>query len=129
MEDNPEKKDLCLVCFDEFDEIKPKSINLVECECKFHIHGECWMNWMNFKHSVLECPICHKYIEDNLDEGNPENLEENQIEDNQLIDELQQFEFDVAIQDDRGWKIRFICNIAKIFLIVYLFFFVLWIFS
>ena len=130
MEDNLDKKDLCLVCFDEFDEIKPKSINLVECECKFNIHGECWMNWMNFKHSILECPICHKYIEDNLDEGNPENLEENQIgEGNQLIDELQQFEFDIDIQNDRSWKLRFLFNVAKLFILIHLFFFVLWIFS
>jgi hypothetical protein len=130
MEDNLDKKDLCLVCFDEFDEVKPKCINLVECECKFSIHGECWMNWMNFKYSILECPICHKYIEESLDEGNPENLDENQIgEGNQLVDEMQQFEFDIDIQDNRSWKLRFLFNVAKLFILIQLFFFVLWIFS
>ena len=124
MEDNLEKKELCLVCFDEFNEIKPKCINLVECECKFNIHGECWMNWMNFKHSILECPICHKYIEDTVE--NTENLEENEIdEENQIIQEDE-------IIDDRNNqinKIRFICNVVKILIFIYTIFFGLWLFS
>lgn len=128
MEDNLEKKELCLVCFDKFDEIKPKCINLLECECKFDIHGECWMNWMNFKYNILECPICHKYIEDTLDEENPVNLQDNEIdEDNQLINEMQDFEFD--IEQDRGYKIRFIFNVVKILIFIYSIFLCLWVFS
>ena len=124
MEDNLEKKELCLVCFDEFNEIKPKCINLVECECKFNIHGECWMNWMNFKHSILECPICHKYIEDTVE--NTENLQENEIdEENQIIQEDEIF-------DNRNHqinKIRFIFNVIKILILIYSIFFGLWLFS
>ena len=116
--------ELCLVCFDEFNEIKPKCINLVECECKFNIHGECWMNWMNFKHSILECPICHKYIEDTVE--NTENLQENEIdEENQIIQEDEIF-------DNRNHqinKIRFIFNVIKILILIYSIFFGLWLFS
>lgn len=124
MEDNLDKKELCLVCFDEFNEIKPKCINLVECECKFNIHGECWMNWMNFKHNILECPICHKYIEDTV-EG-IENLQENEIdEENQIVEEDEIF-------DNRNHqinKIRFLYNVVKILMLIYLIFFGLWLFS
>ena len=123
MEDNLEKKELCLVCFDEFNEINPKSINLVECECKFNIHGECWMNWMNFKRNILECPICHKYIEDTAEYI--ENIQENEInEENQFIED--------EIIDDRNHqmnKIRFICNVVKILILIYSIFFCLWLFS
>jgi hypothetical protein len=123
MEDNLEKKELCLVCFDEFNEINPKSINLVECECKFNIHGECWMNWMNFKHNILECPICHKYIEDTVE--NIENLQENEIdEENQVVEEEI-----IDYRDHQINKIRFICNVVKILILIYSIFFGLWLFS
>lgn len=124
MEDNLEKKEICLVCFDEFNEIKSKCINLVECECKFNIHGECWMNWMNFKHNILECPICHKYIEDTVE--NTENLEENEIdEENQVIQEDEI----VDIRNYQMNKIRFIYNVLKGLILIYLIFFGLWLFS
>ena len=123
MEDNLDKKELCLVCFDEFNEIKPKSINLVECECKFNIHGECWMNWMNFKHNILECPICHKYIEDTAEYI--ENLQENEIdEENQVVEEEI-----IDYRDHQINKIRFICNVVKILILIYSIFFGLWLFS
>ena len=124
MEDNLDKKELCLVCFDEFNEIKPKCINLVECDCKFNIHGECWMNWMNFKHNILECPICHKYIEDTVE--NTENLQENEIdEENQFIQE----EDIIDYRNHQINKMRFICNVVKILILIYTIFFGLWVFS
>ena len=82
------------------------------------------MNWMNFKHSILECPICHKYIEDTVE--NTENLQENEIdEENQIIQEDEIF-------DNRNHqinKIRFIFNVIKILILIYSIFFGLWLFS
>lgn len=119
-----DKKESCLVCFDMFDEEKPKCINLVECECKFNIHGECWMNWMNFKRNILECPICHKYIEDT--QNNTVNLDDNQDEENNQLVEVHDFNFD--IEHHRTFKYRVIIALCKFLFIIYTIYLCLWIF-
>lgn len=114
MENNIENK-ICLVCFDEFTEEKPNCINPIECECKFNIHEECWMAWINFKRTIIECPICHKSIED--EEDNEE--EDNQ---NQVINEIRNIEAGViVVQQPR--IIRLILFISKILVVVFLIFF------
>lgn len=34
----------------------------VACECKIHVHVECWMQYILHK-GRIECPICHKIFE------------------------------------------------------------------
>jgi hypothetical protein len=103
---------ICLVCFDEFTEENPNCINPIDCECKFNIHEECWMGWINFKRTIIECPICHKSIADE---------EENEEEDNQnqVINEIRNIDAGViAVQQSR--IIRLILFICKILVVVFL---------
>jgi hypothetical protein len=59
-------ENVCIICFDDFTEDNPICINPVECMCKFDIHEECWLKWAEINDVILECPICHKYIEDDI---------------------------------------------------------------
>lgn len=110
MENITENK-ICLVCFDEFTEENPNCINPIDCECKFNIHEECWMGWINFKRTIIECPICHKSIADEED-----NEEDNQ---NQVVNEMINIQAGViVVQQPR--IIRVILFIGKILVVVFL---------
>jgi E3 ubiquitin-protein ligase DOA10 len=114
MENNIEYK-ICLVCFDEFTEENPSCINPIECECKFYIHEKCWMAWINFKRTIIECPICHKSIEDEEDEEQEDNQ-------NQVINEIRNIDVGViVVQQPR--IIRLIIFISKILVVAFLIFF------
>jgi len=113
MENNVENK-ICLVCFDEFTEENPSCINPIECECKFDIHEECWMSWIHFKRTIIECPICHKSIADEEEEE-----EDNQ---NQLINEMRDIEVGViVVQQPR--IVRLILFTSKLLVVVFLIFY------
>jgi len=116
---------ICLVCFDEFTEENPSCINPIDCECKFDIHEECWMTWINFKRTIIECPICHKSIEDETDEEeNNVEIEDNNVEiednQNQLINEMRNIDVGVIHQPR---FIRIILFSGKIFIVVFLIFY------
>ena len=53
------KMTTCNICFEQYDE---KDIFNPELECKHHIHGECFLkyieNELNSNHFPIRCPIC-----------------------------------------------------------------------
>jgi hypothetical protein len=122
MENITENK-ICLVCFDEFTEGNPSCINPIDCPCKFDIHEECWMSWINFKRTIIECPICHKNIADEEDVGNHEDDEEDIQDNNQLVNEVNIINMHV----ENSIGTRFIMFICKIFVIIYLILYFLWV--
>jgi hypothetical protein len=65
-------ENVCIICFDNFTIENPVCINPLECTCKFDIHEVCWLKWANVNEVILECPICHKYIQDTVKELQPE---------------------------------------------------------
>jgi hypothetical protein len=117
MENITENK-ICLVCFDEFTEENPNCINPIECQCKFDIHEECWMTWINFKRTIIECPICHKSIEDE---------EDNEEEEVENIENINQEVNIINIQIENPYRFRLIIGICKIFVIIYLILYFLWV--
>jgi E3 ubiquitin-protein ligase DOA10 len=52
----------CFICLsDDVEQGEPlvSSKLLRNCGCKFHVHPQCWNEWMKGK-SDYDCPICHK---------------------------------------------------------------------
>ena len=59
-------ENVCIICFDNFSLDNPVCINPLECTCKFDIHELCWLKWTDVNQVILECPICHKYIQEKV---------------------------------------------------------------
>jgi hypothetical protein len=113
MENITENK-ICLVCFDEFTEGNPSCINPIDCPCKFDIHEECWMSWINFKRTIIECPICHKNIAD--EEDREEEIQDN----NELVNEVNII--NMHVENSIGARlIMFTCKILVVIFLVLFF--------
>ena len=70
-----ENEIVCIICFDNFTVTNPPCTNPIDCDCKFDIHEECWLKWGSINKVILECPLCHKHIEE-LEETDEEIEEE-----------------------------------------------------
>jgi len=80
-----ENEIVCMICFDNFTIDNSPCINPIDCDCKFEIHEECWLKWGCINKVVLECPLCHKHIEELDEETEEETEEEIQNHQNQEI--------------------------------------------
>ena len=79
-----ENETVCIICFDNFTKNNPPCINPIDCSCKFDIHEECWLKWGCINKVILECPLCHKHIEE-LDEEIEEEVQNQENQPNRRL--------------------------------------------
>ena len=115
-----ENEIVCIICFDNFTKNNPHCINPIECACKFDIHEECWLKWASINEVILECPLCHKYIDETDEETDeePEEVpEEVVVVQNQEIQPNNRLHF--------FYIIKFIISIKIIYMSIKLFLFII----
>jgi hypothetical protein len=53
-----QKKDACVICLSDVGDIQSSHTHLA-CKCNVPVHTHCWMQYVQTKNGMLECPMCH----------------------------------------------------------------------